>query len=782
GGILSVVFEAPQSHRTLENSVVTALIAAIFVGELWTALDARVASLAERIMSRVRKSREHVELTGARAGFGFQPSTLTFAAPALLLLVWIGSMNIDRYFNKQNNDMSVWLEMGGTNKLMALAMAKLGPDYTVYVSPDHAGVPATKYTAPNQTPQVWPGAYILPFTSDRNVELLFAPNDEANVLAVKRVYPNAKVDVGYGPNPDSPQFFEITITDDDIKSVRGTHKIDDEHSLASLKIEQLNSYKFSWQGVGSPPRLMVDGTEVSMGKSLELALGLHSMSLTGAGADFSNLLMSIGADAPAPIGANFLFDPRKVEPRGLTAYLRNGDVFDGPTPIVRVDPQVSFYFHEIPLNRPYTVEWIGKIYAPVAGTYGFTMEQLSRARLFIDEKEVLYNPTPNSMAATRIDLQVGLHDIRIQYEDLDGASHMYLYWTPPGVDPNEKYIIPATFLLPQMGSYPNVPASGAWPTVDQADDTLWARMDQALRTAGAPVPGQADVPAQQQPQGSQPTPVLPPNAIPASLALSGGSTDTLPRPRAAAVDADGNIYIYTELDSKIKKFDKTGVEIAKWDAVNAQGQPSTEGSAMLIRDGKLLFLEAAYAEMVTYSLDGKDEGHVHICDCFSPRGMALSHDGNLWVTDTGFNKVDKVRLDGTFISSVGEKGIGSGQLIEPSSVWESPQGNLFVTDAGNKRVQSFGPDGKPIAQWPMGESTARDGNRLSGTSTGSALLTQYDSKSIIEYAPDGTEKSRWQYEPQGTALIPAGISTAGPNKYLVLFQFDNVAAIFDIGH
>jgi streptogramin lyase len=248
------------------------------------------------------------------------------------------------------------------------------------------------------------------------------------------------------------------------------------------------------------------------------------------------------------------------------------------------------------------------------------------------------------------------------------------------------------------------------------------------------------------------------------------------------VDQDGNVYIYTEIDSRIKKFDKSGAEIAAWDVKMLDGQPSKEGSALLVREGKLLYLEAATSELVTYSLDGKEENRVHICDCFSPRGMSLSNDGNLWVTDTGFNKVNKVRVDGTLISSIGERGDGPGQLIEPSSVWESPEGYLFVTDAGNKRVQSFTPDGKPLAQWPMGESTARDGNRLSGTSTGTALLTHYDTKSIIEYAPDGTEKSRWQYAPQGVPLIPAGIAKAGTNKYLVLFQFDNVAAIFDIRH
>lgn len=775
GGILSVVFEAPQGHRTLENSVVTSLIAAIFVGELWTALDARAQAVFRFLKARTSKSREQSPSNERTAGLGFRPSTLTFAAPVLLLLIWIGSINIDRYFNRQANDMSVWLEMGGTNKLMGLAMAQYGNDYTVYISPDHAGVPALRYLAPNLNSLVWPGGYVLPFTGNNNVALLFAPNDEANVYAVKRIYPNAQVEVGYGPNRDSPQLFKIIVTADDINSVRGVQKIDSAHAASSLKIEQQNTYAFSWQGAGAPPKLTIDGGEVAMQQAVTLALGLHSVELAGDGADFANLLMSVGGSPPTPVPSVLLFDPRKVDPRGLTAYLRSGDVFDGPAQITRVDPQISFYFHEIPMGRPYTVDWIGKLYAPVAGNYGFTTEQLSTSRLAIDGKEVLVNGTPNLVASTRVDLTAGLHDFRLKFEDLAGASHMYLYWTPPGADPNEKYIIPASFLLPEMGTYPALPASGKWPSLDEADDTLFNRIGQPLRTAGAPPPSPTDSSGQ-----SQPTPVPPPNAIPAAVTITGGASDSLPRPRAAAVDKDGNVYVYTEIDSKIRKFDSKGNPLLKWDAVNAQGAPSTEGAALIVYDDKLLFLEASNAEVITYNLDGTEQSRVHICDCFAPRGMALSRDGNLWVTNTGFNQVYKVSFAGLKISSIGDKGTGPGQFVEPSSVWESPKGYLFVTDAGNKRVQSFTPDGQPLAQWPMGESTARDGNRLTGTSDGNALLTQYDSRSIIEYSPEGTEKSRFQFAPQGVALIPAGIQQAGPNKYIVLFQFDNLAGIFDL--
>ena len=97
-------------------------------------------------------------------------------------------------------------------------------------------------------------------------------------------------------------------------------------------------------------------------------------------------------------------------------------------------------------------------------------------------------------------------------------------------------------------------------------------MNQPIGNASLPpVSEPTDVPV------AQPTPIPPPNAIPASLSISGGATDTLPRPRAAAVDEDGNIYIFTEVDSKIKKFDPSGAEVTSWDVRMLDGQPSERG-------------------------------------------------------------------------------------------------------------------------------------------------------------------------------------------------------------
>jgi sugar lactone lactonase YvrE len=202
---------------------------------------------------------------------------------------------------------------------------------------------------------------------------------------------------------------------------------------------------------------------------------------------------------------------------------------------------------------------------------------------------------------------------------------------------------------------------------------------------------------------------------------------------------------------------------------------------MLVRDGKLLFLDSAPPHIIVYSLSGTVEGRGVACSCYFPRGMAPSNDGNLWVTDTGFGHIFKVSLDGATLASIGEKGSAPREFIEPSSVWESPQGYLYVADAGNRRVQSFSPELAPIAQWGMGEGTARDGNRVTGTPEGNVLLTQYDGRAVIEYGPEGDELGRWVYEQGGRTLIPSGIGPAGDGNYIVLYPFDNTAAIFALG-
>jgi hypothetical protein len=116
--------------------------------------------------------------------------------------------------------------------------------------------------------------------------------------------------------------------------------------------------------------------------------------------------------------------------------------------LVRIDPEVAFYFHLIPLSRPYSVEWRGQLDVPQAGRYIFGVEVRDAAYLYMDEELVLVNETPDGYHERGVNLTAGLHDIRLRYKDLTDHSHVYLYWIPPG---GRRDIVPFDRLTPPVG-------------------------------------------------------------------------------------------------------------------------------------------------------------------------------------------------------------------------------------------------------------------------------------------------------------------------------------------
>lgn len=54
------------------------------------------------------------------------------------------------------------------------------------------------------------------------------------------------------------------------------------------------------------------------------------------------------------------------------------------------------------------------------------------SQIWIDDRLILTNDRLNDFRETRVRLTAGRHPIRIRYQDMHGASHIYLSWAPPG--------------------------------------------------------------------------------------------------------------------------------------------------------------------------------------------------------------------------------------------------------------------------------------------------------------------------------------------------------------
>lgn len=861
GGVLSVPFEAPQSHRTLEDSVVTALLAGIFLGELWgqvskaiagrslsrqasvhpggasAAIPARRAAAVTNLQAaapNLAGDKPAKEREGQETATG-QPKTLAnrrlLLASALSIVGiaavvgWIATMTVHRYFDLQANDMGVWQDMFSPQAEAGAVLRDYSKTADVYITPVYYGLPPMNYLAPGLSAQEWQGMQALPLSGKRDVVLVLDPPSVGDISALARMYPHARFVPLHAPSNTTPIEYTIFIPASDITGLHGVHASlfqagaktpSREQTLqtlsmdptqwngasgtlrlsGTLKVQDSALYSFSWvRSNGSASavngQVSIDGFSVGSNQPIDLGVGLHSVVITstlqsgGAAAELIRF-QSRSALPPTQVPASLLFDPRKIEPHGLTAYIRGGDTFDNPPQVTQVDPTISFYFQNTPVARPYTIEWLGKLYVPQAGTYLLGTEQLSKSRLLLDGKELIVNQQENNYMEASVSLTAGLHDIHLYFEDFSNYSHMYLYWTPPG---RGRSIIPSAFLWPVMGEYPAAPESGPFPTLDQSDGSVLPSNPSPAGTSGQ---GQGDANGQVTPPAQPPTPApsvaaptnppaQPGDAIKPEIVLGTSGDDQLARPQAAGADSVGNLYVLTIADGKVHKYDPSGKPLTSWAVTGNSGKILTEASALLVNSNTVSVLDAGSASLVNFDAGGRLIGRANLCQCYYPRGIALARDGNYWVADTGGARVIKVDANGKVLAKIDARGSNPGQFIEPAGVWESPQGTLYVADIGNARVQSFTPDLKPLAQWPVGKSVARDGNRLVGDAAGNVLVTEGESHSIVQYNSQGQELHRWSYVANGAVATPAGIAALGNNRFLVLFPNSELGVVFTAG-
>ena len=197
-----------------------------------------------------------------------------------------------------------------------------------------------------------------------------------------------------------------------------------------------------------------------------------------------------------------------------------------------------------------------------------------------------------------------------------------------------------------------------------------------------------------------------------------------------------------------------------------------------------------------------------------PDGVAFDSSGNVWVADTGADRVDELSSTGKYITRFGAEGTGNGQFKEPRGIAIDKEGHVWVTDTGNNRVQefsstgsfvrAFGTEGTENGQFkkPVGIAINAEGDVWVGDS-GSARIQEFSSTgtfikktSVLAY-PEGIAidakgdvwftggtgtNAVWEYSSTGGTLIgefgasgtgnsqfkePVGITVTGEDVYVV---------------
>jgi hypothetical protein len=82
-----------------------------------------------------------------------------------------------------------------------------------------------------------------------------------------------------------------------------------------------------------------------------------------------------------------------------------------------------------------------------------------------------------------------------------------------------------------------------------------------------------------------------------------------------------------------------------------------------------------------------------------PDAVAVDPSGNIWVADSGHNRVLEFNKERKFLRQFGTEGTGPGQFSGIQGIATNSAGDVYVTDAKNDRVQEFSPTGAFVRQF-----------------------------------------------------------------------------------
>lgn len=199
-----------------------------------------------------------------------------------------------------------------------------------------------------------------------------------------------------------------------------------------------------------------------------------------------------------------------------------------------------------------------------------------------------------------------------------------------------------------------------------------------------------------------------------------GAPTPFVNPKDVATETTGKFYVADTGNSRIVKYDSGGSQVWSLSLPTvAAGTPTPPvGSTpepygiTVASDNKIYVADAGYHRILRYHAndDGLNPeaswGQFGSADSStypqldSPQGMAIDSAGNIYVADTGNNRIQRFDQDGTLATRVvwGTYGPQDGNFINPRNVFVDSSNRVYVSEVGelvgsvvrNRRIQVFG--------------------------------------------------------------------------------------------
>ena len=209
--------------------------------------------------------------------------------------------------------------------------------------------------------------------------------------------------------------------------------------------------------------------------------------------------------------------------------------------------------------------------------------------------------------------------------------------------------------------------------------------------------------------------------------------------------ADNNtdqIHVFDEQRKHIRSFGQQG---------SGNGQLDSPTGIAVDADGLVYVGNRRNHHIEKFRMDGTFVKQFGVGHLPNPWGVTVNNK-QFFVAESGNHRISIFTLEGQLIRTIGSRGSGPGQFDYPSAVAISPDGDMYVTDESNHRVQVFSPDG--VFQRELGKGQLDCPRDILITADGHVLVADCDNNRVVIFSTTGQVIHRFQVgsQPFGLAI------------------------------